>query len=346
MGRKKDVEKLANIIKNFRKGELDIKLDERHVEKWLSQFSEESQDVILKETTRIFDRWYFNKNYIQKEFLNKVVDDLFEKYSFRSISDLCENVVFVSVQDFGQSQRMLIDMLDEQVQKKYGTSIQREVTNDRQFFVYLDDGLYTGSRARNDIEYLLTQCLCEGDSLDVFYMVSSHRDLYYSNHYLEGINKECGINLSIVVYNGIDKRLLLWPSEYLQREEEADIYEKFLSTIPRPKHPYRYNNGNKDPGIFSSAEARYIVEREFLRKGIDIYSSMTDPKGKYPLGYSLWSCFGFGSFCASDLNIPNTCPLVLWWGNVRKCEDALDNWYPLLPRRTNLTADGMEECAW
>ena len=33
MGRNKDVEKLASILKDFRKGELDIKLDEAHVEK-------------------------------------------------------------------------------------------------------------------------------------------------------------------------------------------------------------------------------------------------------------------------------------------------------------------------
>ena len=30
--------------------------------------------------------------------------------------------------------------------------------------------------------------------------------------------------------------------------------------------------------------------------------------------------------CATEMNISNTCPLVLWWGI---------NWYPLLPRRTN-----------
>lgn len=34
------------------------------------------------------------------------------------------------------------------------------------------------------------------------------------------------------------------------------------------------------------------------------------------MGYNLTPSFGFGSFCATDLNISNTCPIVLWWGNV------------------------------
>lgn len=56
-------------------------------------------------------------------------------------------------------------------------------------------------------------------------------------------------------------------------------------------------------------------------------------KGLYPLGYNLTPSLGFGSFCATDLNISNTCPIVLWWGNVIEKGNELDCWYPLLPRR-------------
>ena len=51
------------------------------------------------------------------------------------------------------------------------------------------------------------------------------------------------------------------------------------------------------------------------------------------MGYNLTPSFGFGSFCATDLNISNTCPIVLWWGNVIEKGNELDCWYPLLPRR-------------
>ena len=76
-----------------------------------------------------------------------------------------------------------------------------------------------------------------------------------------------------------------------------------------------------------------IVEEEFLKKGIAITKNIQDHKGLYPLGYNLTPSFGFGSFCATDLNISNTCPIVLWWGNVIEKGNELDCWYPLLPRR-------------
>lgn len=352
MGRNKDVEKLASIIKDFRKGELDIKLDEAHVEKWLTQFSKESQDVILKETTHIFSELYFNKDDIKEGFLDKVITYLMQKYS------PCENVVFVSMQESGHSQRILVDMLEKRVQKKCGFSIQREVTNKSQTIVYLDDGLYTGSTAKKELLSLI-KGLPANCSIVVFFMIAHSSSLWYVKKVVLPEAKKK--NISVEIFPKIcletnkhssNHQEHLWPSSSLRSipvfAQYGDCVEEALRSINSPAINYVYRKGiwNDDEGIFSSVKNRNIVEQEFFLKGLKIYQSMSDPKGKYPLGYNTYASFGFGSFCASDLNIPNTCPLVLWWGNVRTCGDALDNWYPLLPRRTNLTADGMEACAW
>lgn len=90
----------------------------------------------------------------------------------------------------------------------------------------------------------------------------------------------------------------------------------------------------KDKGIFSSIENRNIVEKEFLVKGIYLHQ-LSSKKSLYPLGFNRWPSFGFGSFCAFDMNISNTCPLVLWWGSIETTDGALGKWYPLLPRRVN-----------
>ncbi len=67
---------------------------------------------------------------------------------------------------------------------------------------------------------------------------------------------------------------------------------------------------------FSNLVNRDIVEEEFLKKGLQL-QKIKIIKGLYPLGYNLTPSFGFeSSFCATDLNISNTCPIVLWWGNV------------------------------
>ncbi len=111
--------------------------------------------------------------------------------------------------------------------------------------------------------------------------------------------------------------------------------------------PYRASPWRYDKGIFTSAKNREIVENEFLIRGIDILEKINDNNGLYPLGFNLWPSFGFGSFCAFNMNISNSCPLVLWWGNIEKNGSILDNWYPLLPRRTNAeTAENANLLNW
>lgn len=335
MGRKKETKELASIIKNFRKGELDVKLDEEHVERWLSQFSEESQDVILAETTRIFSRWYFNRDYIKNEFLDKVIDELMQRYSFQSIDDLCNNVVFISMQKIGQSQKILVDMLEKCLAKKNDVSLQKKAegcTLDAFFMlVYLGSFRYVEKQIKDKFEN-------KKINLNMFF-----RNGLETDKYIEYI--DWGYN-----YNAHQEHL--WPSHQLRSIPEFAQYGDWVvqelqsRESKAVKYVYRSGLWENDAGIFSSVQNRNIVEREFFLQGLKIYESLSEPKGKYPLGYNTYPSFGFGSFCASDLNISNTCPLVLWWGNLEKHGDALDSWYPLLLRRTNPKADGMEPCAW
>ena len=127
----------------------------------------------------------------------------------------------------------------------------------------------------------------------------------------------------------------LWPSSRLAKLPEISSYIEKLEGINGKKVYYCFRNARYQytEGIFSNLVNRDIVEEEFLKKGIAITENIQDHKGLYPLGYNLTPSFGFGSFCATDLNISNTCPIVLWWGNVIEKGNELDCWYPLLPRR-------------
>ena len=123
----------------------------------------------------------------------------------------------------------------------------------------------------------------------------------------------------------------------LKTNEDVHAYIETLKDISKPSLNYFFRKSNwaSDAGIFTSAENRYIVEKEFLIQGIRILENITEHKVIYPLGYNVFPSLGLGSFCAFDMNISNTCPLVLWWGNNNLSGDTLDNWYPLLPRRVN-----------
>lgn len=108
------------------------------------------------------------------------------------------------------------------------------------------------------------------------------------------------------------------------------ILKSWKESIEKVYYCFRNAGYQYTEGIFSN---RDIVEEEFLKKGIVITENIQDHKGLYPLGYNLTPSFGFGSFCATDLNISNTCPIVLWWRNVIEKGNELDCWYPLLTRR-------------
>lgn len=189
-------------------------------------------------------------------------------------------------------------------------------------------------------------------TVDVFYIVASTNGLKYTDSLMQKIAQECRISLkmhrfnflenirreSIDYENGIETRVYgpvqhcLWPDVSCEKEP---IIKEFQEKIQKEgknyeKKMYRVSPWEADAGIFTSVENRRIVEKELLLKGIEIVSNFSEKKGMYPLGYNLWPSFGFGSFCASILNISNSCPLVLW---------SDYNWYPLLPRRINGMGD-------
>ena len=44
---------IAEIIKGFRQDSIEIEMNQEHVHKWISQFSPDTQNIILEETLHI-----------------------------------------------------------------------------------------------------------------------------------------------------------------------------------------------------------------------------------------------------------------------------------------------------
>ena len=345
---------LAEIICDYRKNELDYPIGTFHIECWLSQFEEGTQDIILAETLHILKKWYFGLNRFY-EFFDEVLKYLEKKYSLKG-ADLVRNIVFVSLQRKGNSQKSMLQQLNDMIVERHGFGISTSIDLKKMFYVYIDDGLYTGIHARSDLKVVIEQ-LPEGASLDVFYLIGGEQGIDYSEQRLKNVAKERGIDINIfrmeplsnykratVLYHeGIEEEsyspihTCLWPDGSV--DSIPEIKEYIDSNIRQKnnseKHLFRYGYWKDDCGVFSSVKNRGIVEKEFLKKGIEIAKRCHDNNGLYPLGFNSWPSLGFGSFCATFMNISNTCPLVLWWGNNIKDGNVLDYWYPLLPRRIN-----------
>lgn len=353
MDREASLIQLATIIKDYRKGELDFTLGVQHINKWLSQFSQENQDVILEETVHIFENWYFPNEYVDEK-IDRIPNYLQKKYGYETIQSLFRSISFLDLQKAGNSQHTIMSRFAERIRERYNISVKTRIEEDINHYIYFDDGLYTGSRARKDLQEIIS-CIPYKSTLEVFYIIACESAFAYTKKIVLEYAEQHGVTLIMHSWKTIfdDKKSTwsedgseetwnlhhncLWPMLSLKTNEDVHAYIETLKDISKPSLNYFFRKSNwaSDAGIFTSAENRYIVEKEFLIQGIRILENITEHKGIYPLGYNVFPSLGLGSFCAFDMNISNTCPLVLWWGNNNLSGDTLDNWYPLLPRRVN-----------
>ena len=347
-----DCEKIADIIKNYRYSELHRNFDAAHVARWAGQFSDESRDTILRETYSILSDWYYSIERIEKDFLNgmvfNVIDDIYKK-SGKDIDEVFDETAFLRIQEHGQSQIMLVDKLQEIVavgiDLNYINADELDKCSDYRNIIYLDDGLWSGSRMRKDMGNILPK-LGKNTEVYLLYIIASRNGAEYSMNRLARDYRKYEPNAKLHLKSLRDfcdaandiYRTNLWPDESLENIEAIKAYSDSLRTstgdeLSQNAQYWIYRRGRRrnDKGIFSSVEARNIVEKEFVLKGIELKKIFGNfGNGIRPLGYSILQSFGVGAFFATDLNVPNTAPLVLWAD-----EWAGKGWYPLFPRRRN-----------
>ncbi len=338
----KYIDKLASIISGYRKNELISLMNEEHVRKWANQFDESSRDIILEETAHIFENWYFGIKQVHS-FLCDIYSYLQGMYGTN-----LDSVRFLDCQIHGESQKKLLAEIELLTKK----NIFQNNPNPKHL-VYIDDGLYSGQHIIKDINKVLTdEALIQNvKNIDVFVIVGYSDGMKYVKEQLSQSCKKKEIQFQlyrckelynekeIVTCNGYEEYNLqqdvLWPI-FPEKQGDRNIKER-IESISNKKLYYCFRNSSRyyTSQIFSSEENRRVLEDTFLTKGNELLADASITKGLYPLGFSAYPSLGFGSFCAFDFNISNTCPIVLWWGNTENQDNALGRWYPLLPRNTN-----------
>lgn len=325
-----NLKELSLIIQDFRKGELPIPLDEKHIAKWLNQFNDNIQDDILSELLYILKNWYFNSQSIIRFGIN-VFEFLKNKYSLTEL-------YLYNNQAHGNSQSKIISLLRDN-----GIANDCMLNNfQSKHYVYLDDGIYTGNTIIKDIK-----CILENHNLhtiDVFVFLAYSYGYDTLRKPLSEFGKKHGTEINVYRFKELQNiktvettsttesyfsdQDTLWPQRDLFHHTPQILYE-YIDLFDNKNYWFRSTSRSYSSKIFSSEKARRILEANFLEKGLEIVKiSKSNNKGLFPLGFQ-----SFGSICAFEFNISNTCPLVLWWGNLIKQGNALDIWYPLLPRR-------------
>lgn len=346
------LQSLAGTIVGYRDSEIPV-ITSSHVEKWLDQFDMDDQPVILSEIDAIMKRFYFSKARV-KECLRRFIkeDVIGNKLPWSVLS----RVRFLNVQKEGSSQGAMLQIVDEILQEDYEYSIAWSGVEDVHTFIYIDDGLYTGNRLRYDLTEGVdthTPAWIQNEALPnctlMIYTIVGHlAGINYSlRHINEAANRK-GIIVkrkhTLIVDNKryqSDKVEFLWPED-IAGDSNVDTYVANLrANLARRNWPnrdlFRSNNVPYQERLFSSRDARTVVERAFLKKGVKIVSACQNPaESVRPLGFEKIGSLGFGTFYVTYRNIANNCPLVLWWGDPQySATYPLGMWYPLFPRRTN-----------
>ena len=147
MNRETNLVLLSNIIKDYRKGELDYTPNVDHISKWLSQFSPDNQDVILQETLHVFQEWYFSNKYVDEK-VDRIPNYLQKKYHYPTIHSVCNSVSFLNLQKDGNSQHTIISRFVERIRERYGITVKTKIEEDIKHYIYFDDGFIWNRRCK------------------------------------------------------------------------------------------------------------------------------------------------------------------------------------------------------
>lgn len=193
MDRETSLIQLANITKDYRKGELDFTLGVQHINKWLSQFSQENQDVILEETLHVFENWYFPNEYVDEK-IDRISNYLQKKYGYETIQSLFRSISFLDLQKDGNSQHTIMSRFAERIRERYNISVKTRIEEDINHYIYFDDGLYTGSRARKDLQEIIS-CIPYKSTLEVFYIIACESAFAYTKKIVLEYAEQHGVTL-------------------------------------------------------------------------------------------------------------------------------------------------------
>jgi len=318
---------IADTIADYRAGEI-AKPTPAHVDRWVRQFAQPIQQVILAEMQHVLSRTYLTKAAVESFLANLV------KNPTLAGADPCafwRGVKFLDIQGGGNSQRDMLALFSNAFQKQCGFTTAQCGGAKPHAFLYLDDVLFTGNRILKDMTGWIKSDAPQSAEVHIVTIGLHAGGQYYARGKIEQVAKAAGKNISLTWWSSLgieDRRINTDTSDVLRPtvipdDPPTQAYVASLGFAPALRTPG--NVGEK--GFFSSEQGRNLLEQEFLKAGVHI-RSICQNLGIYqrPLGNMVLKTIGFGSMIVTFRNCPNNAPLALWVGNP---------WYPLFARKTN-----------
>lgn len=298
-----------------------------HVDRWVKQFPKDKQLPILFELDHVLRTTYFSKARVHRSLSYLALS---EHFAGPWPAEFWTRTALLDIQITGESQRRLNSVLRAILSDRLGVSPARP--EDAQSFVYLDDSIYTGKTAIDDIRLWL------GPSRSLHNITLNVITLAYYQH-----SKDDLAALLPAFASNIGKRATVhfWTNSTLYGHVQAlnttDLIQPkkgssdtVASELPEgmlAKAKLRESSAESPNRLFSSEAGRDALEQGLLWAGAHLYPRFRNLQNTIsPLGFGGYNSLGFGNLFLTYLNCPNTCPTALW---------SRHSWYPLFPRRNN-----------
>ena len=318
------LQQIATTIGDYRQGKI-ARPTPAHVEQWVNQFDAAVQLPILQEMDHVLKKTYFSKKAVTG-FLKGLITN--KELVGDDPCTFWRDVKFLDIQSGGASQREMLKLFSEILEKECGYSVDDCGANPK-VFVYLDDAIFTGSRVKNDLTKWIADVAPQAATVHVL-VIAIHEGSYYNRDKIVSTAQEAGKTIDIKWWRWAmlenrksyrDSSDILWPVEIPGGDTQA--YVKNMKRQP----VLRFAGSTGSLKIFSSDTGRQLLEQEFLKAGARIRQMCPNlPEIERPLGHSYLETLGFGSTLVTYRNCPNNAALAFWVG---------DPWYPLFPRVTN-----------
>ncbi len=328
------LESIAGQIADYREGDVPRRTP-KHLDRWVSQFPEHSQEGILSEMNHLLSKTYISRDSMSAFLRGLATDQEFcgdDPKAFWSSANLLD------IQQGGNSQREMLAIFGELLKQELGLEL-ADCGSDSGPFVYLDDGLFGGGRIKQDLTTWIRDDAPEKCELRVVVAALHTLGLYFVGKKIDELraNTKKKVTVSWWRIQEIENRRyfrnrsdVLWPTA-IPDDPLAEAYVKYITEDePKYKVELRTPGSIGEHGFFSSDEARILLEQQLLAAGLQIRDDCRNlPETARPLGMTLLKTFGFGSTIVTFRNCPNNCPLAFWAG---------EPWYPLFQRSTNSEA--------
>jgi len=334
------LQSIASTIADYRKGEVP-EPDVDHVQRWIRQFDANVQVPILSELDHVLKNAYVNRVTVER-ILGSVATT--EALTGGKHSKFWASAGLLNIQGAGASQREMLDIFNGVLQKNFRLGI-NDCAGTSGHFVYIDDGVFSGSRAQQDLVKWIESEAPQNATIHVMAIVLYSGGDWYIRRGgrkllgVEAAAEKAGKNISIQFWRSLgleNRRSNLNNSDVLVPAELPDdkCVKRYAQQLEAEGHPVEYRRGDSigPAKLFSSPAGRHLLEQEFIKAGARIRVMCPNlPSSCRPLGFTGLRTFGFGSVVVTHRNCPNNCPLAFW---------VADPWYPLFPRKTN-TETGM-----